>query len=39
MNATISRLAALVEVNTAAEETLLADRPATFVHLVLSSGP
>jgi hypothetical protein len=39
MNATIRRLTAVVEVNTAIEGTLLADRPATFVHLVLSRGP
>jgi hypothetical protein len=39
MNATIGRLPAVVEVNTAVEKTLLADRPARFVHLVLSSGP
>jgi hypothetical protein len=39
MNATIHRLAAVVEIDTAVEETLLADRPARFVHLVLSSRP
>jgi hypothetical protein len=39
VNATIHRLTAVVEVNTAVEKTLLADRAATFAHLVLSSGP
>jgi hypothetical protein len=39
MNTTIRRFPAVVEVNTAVEETLLADRLAKFFHLVLSSGP